>query len=119
PADLMAGWVRHVFDLWKADQAKFVHPPLWIPLEQVKNCLVRQQDKALTLVVKEHALLECPAGHTDGYGRVEVCIDGTTKEAKEMISGIDLPVSGRMLVHLAIELAEYTALTEMGVWHAL
>lgn len=121
PPELVAGWVRHVYEMWKVDRAlqetnQAGHPPLWEPLEQVKNCLTRSHHEPFTLEVKSSDLLECPVGpHIDGYAKVTASIGGKTATAEATTLGV--PASHRVLTILAIELAEYRVLTELGVWH--
>lgn len=121
PPELLPGWVRHVYELWKVDRAMKEtnhtgHPPLWEALEQVKNCLTRIKQMRFTLEVKSSDLLECPVGpHVEGYAEVTASVGGRTASTKATTQGV--PASPRVLTILAIELAEYKLLRELDVWH--
>jgi hypothetical protein len=121
PPDLLPGWVRHVYELWKVDRAmqetkQTGHPPLWEALEQVKNCLTRIKQRRFALEVKSSDLLECPVGpHVEGYAKVTASVGGRTASAEATTLGV--PTSDRALKILAIELAEYKVLQELGAWH--
>ena len=122
PSDLIPSWIRHVYEVWTLDQAlqgtdDARHPPLWEALEQVKNCLTRGKHLPVTIEVKSSGLLERPVGpHTEAYALVSLSVDGDIASTEAVTRGV--PASTRMLTLLAIELAEYKALDQLGVWHS-
>jgi hypothetical protein len=122
-------WVGHVLECWKWDlknsgrqtdqDERF--PLCWF-LAACKSCYLRNKaGAALTIEVLEQDCLCCPVEgctNAEGTARVRVVASGHEAFGEGTISTSTFSLSRKMLVWLALDLAEYDALKQLAIFHA-